>query len=141
MPVLRCGHLAEEFLAPGDFVGEFLRVFVRAVGLLGLGQRRIHVEAQLGAQFLGALVGEIFVLGGAGAQVRAVDADGAELEQLHLAGQFKHLDEGGGDGCEVLTTEGANGVVVGMGVAAEVAHGDIAGGARWMRRELNRPSA
>jgi hypothetical protein len=70
----------------------------------------------------------MLVFGGAGFDLRAVQADGAQLEQLEFAGQFQHVHEGGGDGGEVLATEGADRVGVGMLVGGEVAHGDVTGG-------------
>ena len=58
--------------------------------------------------------------------MRAIDADGAELEQLHLTRQFEDLDKGGGDRGEVVAPERANRVVVRMRVSAEVTHRDVA---------------
>ena len=121
-------HFAEEFFAPGDLFGQGLRVGVFAVAGFGLGEQCVHVEAELRAQFARALVGDVFVFAGAGADVGAVEAHAAELEQAQFARQLEHIDEGGGHGLEVVAAEGADGVVIGMGVGAEVAHGQVAVG-------------
>jgi hypothetical protein len=65
------------------------------------------------------------VLAGIGKDFGSVDGHGAHFEELHLAGQQEDLDEGLLDERAVLAAEGAEGVVVGMGVGADVAHGHV----------------
>ena len=51
------------------------------------------IQPQLRAQLAGAFASHVLVLGGAGANVRAVDAHAAQLEQLHLLRQCAHFDK------------------------------------------------
>lgn len=100
------------------------------VGVFGLLQQGVHVPTQVGAQLPGADVAAVPVLGGTGIDVRAVQADGAELEEFQFPGQFEHVHEGAGRGLEVVPAEGADRVMIGLGVGGEVTHGDVAiGGA------------
>ena len=65
------------------------------------------------------------LVAGVGEDFSAVDGDGAELEQLEFAGQLEGFEEAFGEERAVLPAKGAEGVVVGIGVGAEEAHGDI----------------
>ena len=108
---LRAGvvHLLPELFAAGDFLGERLGIVVLLIGALGLLEELGDVGGELRAQFLGARVGDVLILGGAGFDVGAVDADGAQLEELEFAGQFEHVHEGGGDGGPIVSAKGAEG--------------------------------
>jgi len=83
-------HFPKQFFPPGDFLGKARQVLALLVGALGLLQPFIDVLAQLRAQFLGALAGRVFILGGAGFDMRAVQTDGAQRQQLEFLGQFQH---------------------------------------------------
>jgi len=60
--------------------------------------------------------------------VRAAQADSAQREQLQFLGQFQQVHKRGGDAFVVIPPEGANGVVVGMGVGNKVARGYVPAG-------------
>lgn len=55
-------HLLEQFFAPGDFLGQGLGTLVLLVGAFGLLEQDVDVLAQVDAQLLGTLVGDVFVL-------------------------------------------------------------------------------
>ena len=135
---LRAGgvHFPKQLFAPGDFRRELLRVRILAVARLGLREQFAHVEPQLCAQLARAGVGDVLVLGGAGFEVRAVQAHAAQLEQLQLARQFQHIDKRAGHRLQVVAPESADRVVIGMRVGAQVAHGHVAVGG-----PLNAPAA
>jgi hypothetical protein len=76
----------------------------------------------------GAFVSNILVSRGVRFDVSAVYGDGSEFEEFVLCGELEHTDEGILKGHEVLAAEFADGVVIGMGVAIEKTHGDIAMG-------------
>ena len=51
---------------------------------------------------------------GVGLQLGAIEADGAELEQLHLVRQLQHLVEDAGQLVEEAAAETGQGVVIGV---------------------------
>ena len=120
-------HFGVEFLAAGDLFGQLLGVFF-LIGFLGLAQQLPDIQLQLIAQLIGPLVGHVLVDRGVGFHVRAVQGNGAQLEEFEFLRQFQHVDKGLGHRREVFAAEGADRVVVGMGVGAEVTHGQVAMG-------------
>ncbi|MFT5407137.1 MAG: hypothetical protein ACI9DF_006009, partial [Verrucomicrobiales bacterium] len=83
---------------------------------------------ELFANLSGAFVSDVLVYRGVRFDVSAVYGDGSEFEELERCGEFEHTDEGILKGHEVLAAEFADGIVIGMGVASEKTHGDIAMG-------------
>ena len=75
---------------------------------------------------VGALVGDVSVPGRIGLEQRAVHADDAHLGQPQLLG----VDDGVGkarlDGILVIAAERADRVMVGVRIAREIAHADVA---------------
>lgn len=61
------------------------------------------------------------VLAGISFELGAIQGDGTELEQLHLAGQQQHLDGQLLQFGQETPPEGGQGIVVGMGVGRQVA--------------------
>ncbi len=121
-------HLGFEGFATGDFFREALVIRFGVVGFFGLGHEFGDVDLKLLPESLGPLVGDVLVDGGVGFEVGAVGGNFAKLEQAEAAGELEDVDEGGADGGEVFAAELADGVVVGVGVGGEVAHGDVAVG-------------
>lgn len=61
---------------------------------------------------------------GVGVQLGAVEADSAELEQLHFTRQLQHLKEDAGQLVEEPLAEAGQGVVIGVTAGGEVAKGE-----------------
>jgi hypothetical protein len=83
--------------------------------------------------FDGVAVAHGAVFAGVGEDLGAVDGDGdiANLQDLGAGGEFEDLMEGGGGRRFVFAAELADGVVVGVGVGGEEAHGDVFKGERF----------
>ena len=88
--------------------GSFCFVRILAVVRLGLREQLAHLQPQLLAQLDRAGVGDVLVLGGAGFEVRAIEAHAAELEQLEFAGQLEHIHKRTGHRLQVVAAEGAD---------------------------------
>lgn len=96
---------------------------VGAIGLLGQCQQLVDLALELRLDGLGMSIGEGTVAAGVGVDLGAVQAHRAEAADLVLAGDLQHL---GKDRFELLgepPPEGAERVVVGMGVGGDEAKG------------------
>jgi len=73
------------------------------------------------------------VLAGVGKNFAAISGDGelTDFEDVGEGGELENLVEAGGEEGFVLTAEFADGIVVRVGVGAEVAHGDVFIGERF----------
>ncbi len=119
-------------LAAGELVVDGQAVLERrGVGGFGLGQELLDLQLDLVELFAGAFVADCAVSAGVGEDLRAVDGhrDVAYLKLLAARGQLEDLREGIGQQRAVLPAELADGVVVGVGVGAEVAHRHVVEGA------------
>ena len=76
-------------------------------------------------EFAGFAVTVGGVLAGVGHDFGAIKGDGADFEQFEFAGEEEGFEEGFLDEGVVFAAEGADGIVVGMGVGADEADGEV----------------
>ena len=97
-------------------LGQWLRI-----GALGARQQLLDLGQQLRLELLGMPVRQRAVARGVGVQLRAVQCQRAELEQLHRLGDEQHLHEQRLDLGEESLAERAQRVVIGVAVGRNVA--------------------
>ena len=112
-------------LSAGDFFGNAQPVLQRsAVGLLGFGQQFFDLPVQLPDGFARMLVADGGVLAGVGHHLGPIHGHGnlTDLQKLQRLRQFQHPHKGLLQQRFVLAPEGANGVMVRMGVRTNHPH-------------------
>ena len=119
-------QLGLAFLPPLYFSGDAQPVFQGlTVGVLGFGHQFFDFQVQLLDGFAGVLVADGGVLAGVGHHLGSIHRhrDLTDLQKLQRLRQFQDPHKGLLQQRFVFTPEGANGVVVRVGVAAHHAHG------------------
>ena len=113
---------SQQRLAPCSW-GPFCPILSRLlVSFLCPLQQRLYVLAQLLFQFPCPIIAHTLVIGGVRFHVGPVNADHPDLQQPHLTPQAENLSECFLYCLSILSTKCADGVVIGMGVPAQVAN-------------------
>lgn len=111
-----------------DFIRDTQAVLQgRAVGVLGFSQQRGDLFLRQEDMLLGVSVAHCAMFAGVGEEFTAIHRDGdiTDFYDIGMGGQFEDLMKARAQQVFVLAPEFADGVVIGMGIAAEITHRHI----------------
>jgi len=122
-------ELGDAVLTPDDFTldGEAI-LQGGAVGGFGFDEELGDFGFKQGHDFAGFTITVGGVLAGVGHDLGAINGDGAQFEEFEFAGEEEGFEEGFLDEGVVFAAEGADGIVVGMGVGADESDGEVLAG-------------